>query len=160
MSKFIKTAEDIKVVAKKFQGFMELASALEEVGKLEQTAKEMAMLKDKAKEDLEKVNAEVLSAKAKLDEAELAVKFSEQKASKLVEAANNKASSIIESALNKAKDIDADLEKKKEALDEKFYSAGKELSAIEQAVLAKKQELESVKKEIDLVKQKVASFLK
>lgn len=160
MSDLIKVAEDVKGLAKKFRGILELADALEEIGKLEQAAKEAQNLKQIAHDELNKIKESIEASKKDLEAAELSVSYANAKADKIVEAAHAKGSDIINQAVLKSNDVAWGIEKNKRSMDEKFISAGKELASIETDVVLKKQELEAVKKELEAVKQRFASLLK
>lgn len=160
MSKLIKVAEDVKGLAKRFQGFFDLAQALEEIGSLEQAAKDAIIAKDKNYEEVEKSKVAVEESKKDLLKALSEIEFAENKAKDIVSAAYDKSTKIISDAHEKSLKADADIEKRQKLIDEKFVAAGKELVSLESEVLAKKQELSALKKEVEEVKQKFAALLK
>lgn len=160
MSKLIKVAEDVKGLAKRFQGFFDLAQALEEIGSLEQAAKDAIIAKDKNYEEVEKSKVAVEESKKDLLKALSEIEFAENKAKDIVSAAYDKSTKIMSDAQALCLKADADIEKRQKLIDEKFVAAGKELLALESDVLAKKQELNALKKEVEEVKQKFAALLK
>lgn len=160
MSQYSKSVDDVKVLAKKFQGIIELASALEEIGKVENAAKEAQSLKEKCEKDYESAKAKLESFNMELLAKQEEVKAAEFKVGDLLDLAHKKAQVIVEAAQEKSKQVDMMLEKRKALFDEKFISAGKELSALEAEAVVKKSELEALKKEVEEVKSKFSALLK
>jgi hypothetical protein len=160
MSKLIKVAEDVKGLAKRFQGFFDLAQALEEIGSLEQAAKDAIIAKDKNYAEVEKSKAALEKAKEDFAKAFSEIEFAENKAKEIVNGAYEKATLIVSDANQKSLSVDAEIEKRKKLIDDKFVAAGKELVALESDILVKKQELNALKKEVEEVKQKFAALLK
>jgi len=160
MSKYSKALDDVRVLAKKFQGIIELSKALEDIDKVENTAKEAEGLKIKAQEEVLAVKAQVEKAKGDLEVAESAVKYAESKADKIVEAAHVKSKSIVDEAIAESQGFFGDIEKKKKLFDDQFIMAGKELASVQADIVLKKEELESLKKEVESVKQKFSALLK
>lgn len=160
MSQYSKALDDVRVLAKKFQGIIELAKALEEVDKLENVAKEAEGLKIKAQGELAAVKEQIEKSKGDLEVVESAIKYADAKAEKIVEAANVKGNSIVDEAIAESKKLFDDVEKKKKLFDDQFVAAGKELASLQADIELKKQELESIKKEKEAVKQQFAALLK
>ena len=160
MSKLIKVAEDVKGLAKRFQGFFDLAQALEEIGSLEQAAKDAIIAKDKNYEEVEKSKVAVEESKKDLLKALSEIEFAENKAKDIVSVAYEKATKIVSDAHEESLKAKAEIEKNKKIIDLNFVAAGKELLALDSEVLAKKQELNALKKEVEEVKQKFAALLK
>lgn len=160
MSNLIKVAEDVKGLAKKFQGILNLAQALEEIGSLEQAARDAVIAKDKNYEEVEKSKAAVEESKKDLLKALSEIEFAENKAKDIVNVAYEKATKIVSDAHEESLKAKAEIEKNKKIIDENFVAAGKELLALESDVLVKKQELNALKKEVEEVKQKFAALLK
>lgn len=160
MSNYSKIADEVKVLAKRFQGIIELSKALDEVGSVEIAAKEAFMLRDKARAEFEKAKGELELAKEELNSKKEEVKAAELKVTDILELAHKKAQAIVDAAKEKAVEADALIEQRKSLFDEKFVAAGKELSGLDAQISSKKIELESLKKDIEDVKKQIAKFLK
>lgn len=160
MSHYSKIADEVKVLAKRFQGILELSKALEEIGTVENAAKEALMLKDKARVELDKAKAELVSAQNALESKKEEVKAAELKVGDVLDLAHKKAQVIIEAAKEKAAEVEVAIEKRKSLFDEKFVAAGRELSGLDVELSSKKFELEALKKEVESVKSKFSALLK
>lgn len=160
MTNLIKVAEDVKILAKRFEGFFELAKALEEIGSIEQAGREAVIAKDKNYEEVAKVKLALEESKKDFSKALSEIEFAENKAKDILNKAHEKATLIISEANEKSLKFEAEIEKTKKIIDENFIAAGKELVALESDVLVKKQELNALKKEVEEVKQKFAALLK
>jgi chromosome segregation ATPase len=99
MSKYSDAATVIKKAAVKYEQMVSLAKVLEEIGSLEQVAKEQAVAADAAR-------AEATKAKDDLAKAKDKIKAADEKAAAVLAEANAQAGALVDEA-RKAAEVDA-----------------------------------------------------
>lgn len=159
MSNLSKAAEDLKTIANRFKAVLEVADSLEKIGSLEQATKDAEIAKEKAykeneetqaviqagKEDLAKMESELLEAKAKIKSAE--------------EEATLKSYAILEKAQLEAKSIVDKSCEEKLLIEEKILESKKDLFLLDAKVKAKDEELVALQSQIEDIKKKLSLFV-
>lgn len=158
MSNFSKSADDIKSIAAKFKGFLELADALDKIGSVEQAARDAETKKNFCYEQAAVASEELEKAKKKLESAEAGIFAANAKAKEIENNAFKKAEEIYSDALDKIQAIQDEASKKHKALDDKFLAAVNEHNSVVSEIVAKKEELEKLKSELQQIKSKFASL--
>lgn len=126
-NKYIQASDSIKTIANRFKGIIELATALEEIGSVDQAAKEANADLEKARKERDafvaKFDAEMTAAKGELALSQAAAdkvlsdakKEAAELKQKTLAAAEKKAASIVESAQSTSDRIMSELAASKAA---------------------------------------------
>ena len=160
MSNSIKAAEDIKNLAKRFQGFIEAAQYLEKIGSLEQCEAEAKVRKDKAISEANDAVAMADRKKQELKLSEDAIEQAKQKASDIEAFGQKRFSEIVQEAKEKASRVEIEAEKNKSIIMNEVEKKVNELNSLKKSIDDSKVELESIKIQIKEMKDKIAQFVR
>jgi chromosome segregation ATPase len=159
MSQFTKAADDIKSVANKLRGFLEIADALEKIGNIEHAAKSAEAVKEKANAEALAAKAQAAEAAKKLDAVLVDVNVAKEMAAEIEQNAKAKSAELLDEAKAKVLQVEADIENQKLQAKHAQVSAVKELSDLNEQIISKKNELSDIKSQIALIKQKIQNVV-
>lgn len=155
-----KLAEDLKTLAGRFQAIFDLAAYLEQVGSLEQAARDAKSRQDAAYKAageavacLDEKIAQVAQVQGQLDDQ--AVKLEALKAA--AAAAGNE---ILQKASSAAQALTLRAELDRQETEDATAAAKKDLALLNDAVVAKNNELKSVEGQIQAIKAQVAALVR
>ena len=160
MSNAMKAADDLKSIAKRFQGIMEVAQILEKLGSLEQAERDAVVRKDAAYAEEKKAQLLILELDGKVAMKQEAIKKAEELAEGIVLKAKEKAQQVYNELAEKNA---AALKQSNEikVLAEAAVSAKRvEVEDLNKQIAAKKLELEDVSSQIAAVKAKLSALFK
>lgn len=160
MSNAMKAADDLKSIAKRFQGIMEVAQILEKIGSLEQAERDAVARKEAAYAEEKKAQLLILDLDGKIAVKQEAIKIAESQADHIVVKAKEKAQQVYNELAEKNA---ASLKQANEikVLAEAAVSAKRvEVEELNKLISAKKLELEDVSSQIAAVKSKLSALFK
>jgi chromosome segregation ATPase len=160
MSNAMKAAEDIKQFAKKFQHIFSAAAALEEIGSLEQAARDAAIAKDKAYKEVELIKADIQAFKFDFEKAQVRVSEAQEKAAEIEAKAKDKAAYIYAESEKKGQDLIYSAQKQVRVLEGEKANLEQYVRDVQAEILGKKKELQEIVDQIAEMKSKIAAFVK
>ena len=158
MDNLTKTAEDLKRLAVKFKGILELAEALERIGSFEQAAREATARKDAALAEEKGIRGTLDARERDLAAADKLIEDKAQEAKQIRKVANENANAIVRIAEKKAKEIVEEAEKSETIVYGETLKAKVSLEELQKSIKAKEAELLKIKGQIQTAKDKIASL--
>lgn len=158
MANFKQAAEDLKNIANRFKGILEVQVALEQIGDIQAATAENEALKSKAIADYQEAKKQLENIHHRIQEAGKAAEAAEGKAEGIISVANKRADGIIAEANSVAVAIKKDGEKSRDLINKQISELKTQSSKIDADIKAKQKELENLQSAIKEAKSKVASL--
>ncbi len=160
MSSAIKAAEDIKLIASRFRGFIEAADVLARIGSLEQAENDALVKKDAAYKAADTA-IEFLKAKEKeIEDVKAQFEAVEEEAEKIKNTAKDHAVFILKDAKEKAALVVKEAGTKKLEIGQQIVELRKSFAQAQSELDSKKEELAAVIEQIASVKTKLQVLFK
>lgn len=160
MSNTSKAAEDIKGLAKKFSGFLEVASVLEKIGSLEQAERDANSRKEKAYKEAEEAQSMSEKQKIELAKAVAEVEVMKNKSLELEQFGNKRFSDIVKDAKEKSEQIINEANANKAIIVNEIELEVIKHNKIKEDIEKAKVELASIESQIKEMKNKIAAFVR
>lgn len=158
MSKITQAVNDVKAFANKFKSIIEVGEVLEQLGNLDNAAKEMEARKVKATEQFKDSAQKLVDIGNDIQKKKDEYKKLNQESEVITSRASAAADSIISDAKCKADEIIKNAGAKKFEVEKEIGSLNNTLKELQKDVILKQQELENLQGTIEKTKQKIASL--
>lgn len=158
MANIKQAAEDLKNIANRFKGILEVQAALEQIGDIQAAAKENENLKAKATADYQEAKRQLENIHHRIQESGKAADAAEAKASEIIANANKRADGIISESKKASEAIKQDGDRLRDSINSQVAGLKSQVAKLEGDIQAKKQELENLQSAIKEAKSKVASL--
>lgn len=158
MDNLTKAADDLKRLAGKFKGIVELAETLEQIGSFEQAAREATARREGALAEEKRIRETLEALNEKIKGMDDLIHQRRIKAEQIIKAANEKALEIVKDGEGCAKKIVEDAERSEKVIYEETLTAKVSLEVFQKSIRTKEAELLEIKGQIQTAKDKIASL--
>lgn len=151
-------AAEIKSIAARLRGFIEVADTLDKLGNLDQAVRDAETRKNAAYKDAEKVVAALKTKNDELAKADAEVKASVEKVRETVLTAEATAATIIAEAKEKAQELVRRAHEDVKNAEKQRASLVTEMAAMNDKTITKSNELAQINRQIQETKAKLAAI--
>jgi len=158
MANIKQAADDLRNIANRFKGILEVQAALEQIGDIQAATTENQNLKAKAISDYQEAKKQLEGINLKISEANEAAKAASSKAEEIAASARKRADLIIVESKNAAAAIKKDAENAVDAVNKQLAGLKSEVNRVLAKIDEKNKELDNVQSAIREAKSKITSL--
>lgn len=155
-----KACEDIKNLAQRFKGFIEVGELLEKIGNIEQAERDAVSRMNQAYLAAEEADKAKVLAEEDLRIAKSKIEHAKAEALKIEQAAYDQRLETLKSAAERGQEIVKEAEAKKSAILSEIAGHRSGLEQVQIQIVESRKELDDLKAKIEEVKSKFSALLK
>lgn len=158
MSNSMNAAQDLKHIASKFRGILEVADLLERIGSLEQAERDAIIRKDLAYKEANEADLTIDSKKQELAEIEKAKAKTQLEVETMISEGKKKYDEVVSNALSQRDEILAKAQNRKLEIAQEAQALMDDMSKTKKELEIKKDELSFIQEQLKEAKRKIAAF--
>lgn len=160
MSQILKAVDDIKSLASRFRGFLEVAETLEKIGNLQQLESEATDKTARAQKDAAAADATIEQKKGIVSKLDEEIEYARKSAEEIIANAKQRAMTIVDEAGVQGNELLRVVSAKKAAFESELGALRDKMGFVEGAIKEKEAILAGVLSKIDEAKERVSSLFK
>lgn len=160
MSQILKAVDDIKGLASKFRGFLEVAETLEKIGSLEQAEREANNRAEIARVGCDVADKNLAVKQEQVSKLDAEIDYAKKAAEEIIANAKQRSMNIVDEAGVKGNDMLRVVSEKKAAFEKELKDLRDKMGVVTTAVSEKESVLAAINAQINKAKEQVASLLR